>query len=59
MTTKRKATTLLLLDISGSMNGDRIRTAAAATSEFIARFSPQDRLGLWPAAGFVDTKIRS
>lgn len=45
-TTKRKATTLLVLDVSGSMNGERIRTATTATAEFIARFSPQDRIGL-------------
>jgi Ca-activated chloride channel family protein len=46
MATKRKATTMIVLDISGSMNGDRIRTATTATAAFLSRFDPQDRIGL-------------
>lgn len=46
LTTKRKATVLLLLDISGSMEGERIKTATQATAEFLDRLHPQDRVGL-------------
>jgi Ca-activated chloride channel homolog len=46
LTTKRKATTLIVLDVSGSMNGERIRTATEATAEFLDSFEPQDRVGL-------------
>jgi Ca-activated chloride channel family protein len=46
MSTKRKATTMIVLDTSGSMNGERIQTATAATAAFLSRFDPQDRIGL-------------
>jgi Ca-activated chloride channel family protein len=46
LATKRKATTLIVLDVSGSMNGERIRTATEATAEFLESFEPQDRVGL-------------
>lgn len=46
LVTKRKATTMIVIDVSGSMNGERIRTATTATAEFLTRFDPQDRLGL-------------
>jgi Ca-activated chloride channel family protein len=46
LSTKRKATTLIVLDVSGSMNGERIRTATQATAEFLDSFEPQDRIGL-------------
>lgn len=46
MATKRKATTMIVLDVSGSMNGKRIQTATTATAAFLSRFDPQDRIGL-------------
>lgn len=47
LTTKRKATVLLLLDTSGSMEGERIKTATTATADFLDRLHPQDRVGLY------------
>ncbi|HRQ40982.1 MAG TPA: substrate-binding domain-containing protein [Chloroflexota bacterium] len=44
--TKRKATILLVLDVSGSMQGDRINTARAATVEFLNRLDANDEVGL-------------
>lgn len=44
--TKRKATILLVLDTSGSMQGDRINTARAATVEFLNRLDANDEVGL-------------
>ncbi|MEM7331758.1 MAG: VWA domain-containing protein [Chloroflexota bacterium] len=44
--TKRKATILVLLDISGSMDGERIRTAREATSEFLSRLDANDEVGV-------------
>jgi Ca-activated chloride channel family protein len=46
LTTKRKATVLLVLDTSGSMQGERIKTATEATAEFLKRLDPRDRVGL-------------
>lgn len=46
LTTKRKATVLLVLDTSGSMEGERIRTATQATADFLTRLHPNDRVGL-------------
>jgi Ca-activated chloride channel family protein len=44
--TKRKATMLLVLDVSGSMEGDRINTARNATVEFLNRLDANDEVGL-------------
>ncbi|MCA9967121.1 MAG: VWA domain-containing protein, partial [Anaerolineales bacterium] len=44
--TKRKATILIVLDTSGSMEGDRIRTARDATVEFLSRLDANDEVGL-------------
>ncbi len=44
--TKRKATILVALDVSGSMDGDRIKTARDATVEFLQRLDPDDEVGL-------------
>lgn len=44
--TKRKATILIVLDVSGSMEGERIRTARDATVEFLSRLDANDEVGL-------------
>ena len=44
--TKRKATILVVLDVSGSMEGDKIKTARDATVEFLGRLDPDDEVGL-------------
>lgn len=44
--TKRKATILIALDVSGSMDGERIKTARDATVEFLQRLDPDDEVGL-------------
>lgn len=46
MTTKRKARALLVLDVSGSMNGEPIRAATEATAAFLKRLDPRDEVGL-------------
>ena len=43
---KRKATIMIVLDVSGSMEGDKIRTARDATIEFLGRLDPNDEVGL-------------
>ena len=45
-TTKRKATIMVLIDVSGSMEGDKIRSARRATSEFLRRLDPADEVGV-------------
>ncbi|MGL4239359.1 extracellular solute-binding protein [Tabrizicola sp.] len=44
--TKRKATVILTLDVSGSMSGEAIRSATSSTAEFLDRLHPKDRVGL-------------
>ncbi|MCB8979476.1 MAG: VWA domain-containing protein [Ardenticatenaceae bacterium] len=44
--TKRKATILIVLDVSGSMEGTPIRTAQDATIEFLTRLDANDEVGL-------------
>lgn len=44
--TKRKATVIIVLDVSGSMEGDKIKSATAATNEFLSRLDPNDRVAL-------------
>ena len=46
LTTKRKATVLVVFDTSGSMQGAPIKTATEATAEFLSRLQPQDRVGV-------------
>ena len=43
---KRKATILLVIDVSGSMEGEKIRTARTATAEFLSRLNPDDKVGV-------------
>ncbi len=44
--TKRKATVLIVLDISGSMEGEKIRSATEATVSFLRRLQADDRVGV-------------
>ena len=44
--TKRKATMMVVIDVSGSMEGDRIKTARDATAEFLQRLDPDDEVGV-------------
>ena len=44
MITKRKATVIIVLDVSGSMSGDKIKTATAATAEFLTGLDPDDEV---------------
>ncbi len=44
--TKRKATVIIVLDVSGSMRGNNIRTATAATAEFLGRLDPDDAVAV-------------
>ncbi len=44
--TKRKASVLLVLDISGSMEGDKIKTARDSTVEFLQRLDSNDNVGV-------------
>jgi Ca-activated chloride channel family protein len=46
LTTKRKATVILVLDVSGSMQGEPINTATRATAAFLDRLDPRDRVGI-------------
>jgi len=46
LNTKRKATVVLALDVSGSMGGERIASATTASAEFIRRLNRDDRLGV-------------
>lgn len=53
--TKRKATILLVLDVSGSMEGERINTARTATNEFLSRLDANDEVGLLIFSNGVST----
>ena len=44
--TKRKATVLVVLDLSGSMQGEKIQTGTAATANFLKRLQPNDVVGV-------------
>jgi Ca-activated chloride channel family protein len=45
MLTKRKATILLALDVSGSMEGAKIRAATVSSADFLKHLHPEDRVG--------------
>jgi Ca-activated chloride channel family protein len=44
--TKRKATIIIVLDTSGSMNGEKIHSSTAATSEFLNRLDRDDEVAV-------------
>lgn len=46
--TKRKATVFIVLDVSGSMSGEKIRAATDATVNFLRRLDPSDRVRVVP-----------
>ena len=43
---KRKATILVVLDVSGSMEGDKIKSARESTVEFLDRLAADDEVGV-------------
>jgi Ca-activated chloride channel family protein len=43
---KRKATIMLVLDVSGSMEGDKIKAARESTVEFLSRLDANDEVGV-------------
>lgn len=43
---KRKATIIVALDVSGSMEGEKIKSAREATVEFLARLNPDDEVAV-------------
>ena len=53
--TKRKATIMVVLDISGSMEGDKIRTARDSTVEFLRRIDADDQVGVMVFNDYVTT----
>ena len=46
LTTKRKSTVIVALDISGSMEGEKIRSATQATVNFLKRLHSDDEVGV-------------
>ncbi len=46
MITKRKATVIIVLDVSGSMRGENIKNATAATAEFLTGLDPDDEVAV-------------
>lgn len=55
MITKRKATIIIALDTSGSMEGEKIRSATNATAEFLKRLQVDDRIGILTFSNQVNT----
>ncbi|MGL4609007.1 MAG: VWA domain-containing protein [Trueperaceae bacterium] len=53
--TKRKATVLIVLDISGSMEGEKIKTARESTAEFLQRLDANDEVGVMVFSDNVTT----
>ena len=49
--TKKKATTLMILDVSGSMDGDKIASAVESSINFISRLDPDDEIYLMVFGG--------
>ena len=55
MITKRKATVIIVMDVSGSMQGEKIKTATAATAEFLSRLDPDDEVAVLTFSSNVAT----
>lgn len=53
--TKRKATILIVLDTSGSMKGDKLKSATEATAAFLSRLQPGDEVALMTFSNQVAT----
>lgn len=53
--TKRKATVIVVLDVSGSMAGEKIQSATAATAEFLDRLDPEDEVALLTFSDNINT----
>ena len=49
--TKKKATIVLLLDISGSMEGDKMKSAISSSVTFVERLDPNDEIYLMVFGG--------
>jgi len=49
--TKKKATIIMLLDISGSMEGEKIKSAIASSVNFVGRLDPNDEIFLMVFGG--------
>ncbi|HVF26427.1 MAG TPA: VWA domain-containing protein [Anaerolineales bacterium] len=49
--TKKKATIVLLLDISGSMEGDKMKSAISSSVTFVERLDPNDEINLMVFGG--------
>lgn len=54
-TTKRKATILIVIDVSTSMRGKKIETVRTATTEFLSRLDANDEVGLLVFADRITT----
>ncbi len=56
--TKKKATIVLALDTSGSMEGDKIKNAVESAINFIARLDPEDEVYVIVFGGFDDSGVQ-
>ncbi len=56
-TTKKKATIVILLDTSSSMEGEKISNAIASTITFIGRLDPQDEVYLLAFGGDAQVSL--
>ena len=52
--TKKKATIVMMLDISGSMEGEKIKSAVDSSINFISRLDPNDEIYLMVFSGDKD-----
>ncbi len=52
--TKKKSTIVMMLDISGSMEGEKIKSAVASSVNFIGRLDPNDEIFLMVFSGDKD-----
>lgn len=54
LSTKRKSTVYVMLDVSGSMRGEKIRAATSATTDFLKRLHAGDKVRFGAFAGGID-----